>query len=153
MPKDENSAQERALRGCWHGMKSRCENPQNPQYKDYGARGIRVCSAWSSSYENFRDDMGYPPEGKVLDRIDNNKGYQPDNCRWATYLEQNNNRRRFKKNISGYAGVTQDKILGHWHASICINGKQINLYNGPSRDKAIMFRLAGEELKKSSQKA
>lgn len=81
----------------WYGMKQRCSNPKNKCYKYYGARGISVCSRWLNSFENFLEDMGERPEGLTLDRIDNNGNYEPDNCRWATAIEQEAN-----KHLKGY---------------------------------------------------
>lgn len=77
---------------AWIGMRARCLNKNNPRYSDYGGRGITICKRWNS-FENFYKDMGDRPNGKTLDRRDNSMGYSPDNCRWATKLEQNNNKR------------------------------------------------------------
>lgn len=78
----------------WLGFKKRCNNPKNKGYKNYGGRGIIVCDRWLHSFENFFEDMGYRPSPKhSLDRIENNKGYYKENCRWATRKEQNNNQR------------------------------------------------------------
>ena len=77
----------------WDSMKQRCYNPNSKHYPDYGARGIKVCDRWLESFENFYDDMSEKPEGMSIDRIDVNLDYEPDNCKWSTTKEQNNNMR------------------------------------------------------------
>lgn len=81
------------LNGAFEGMIQRCCNPKDRKYDLYGGRGITVCSRWRWSFKNFVDDMGEKPEGYSLDRIDTNGNYEPSNCRWASYVTQNNNRR------------------------------------------------------------
>ena len=76
----------------WRGMKTRCENTKSAVYARYGGRGITVCERWQR-YENFVADMGECPDGLTLDRIDNNGGYEPGNCRWASYKDQSRNQR------------------------------------------------------------
>jgi len=76
----------------WKAMRSRCNNPNLPRYKDYGGRGITVCKRWEK-FENFLADMGEAPKGMSIDRVNNDKGYSPKNCKWATTKEQNNNTR------------------------------------------------------------
>ena len=74
----------------WSSMRQRCDNPNNQAYHRYGGRGITVCERWQT-FSNFVEDMGPRPPGLQLDRIDNDKGYSPDNCRWATPMENSHN--------------------------------------------------------------
>lgn len=78
----------------WHKMKQRCYNPKQVGYKNYGGRGIVVCDRWRDSFSAFLEDMGERPKGKTLDRIDPDGNYEPSNCRWASYSEQTQNRRK-----------------------------------------------------------
>lgn len=78
----------------WQGMKARCFRVANPAYPRYGGRGITMCERWANSFEAFLEDMGRRPSKRMsLDRIKNDKGYEPGNCRWATPLTQAQNRR------------------------------------------------------------
>lgn len=76
----------------WRQMNARCNNPRHHAYKLYGGRGITVCPRWNC-FSNFLEDMGERPVGTSLDRIDVNRGYEKDNCRWATAMEQGRNKR------------------------------------------------------------
>jgi hypothetical protein len=81
----------------WQGMWQRCINPRYHHYNDYGGRGIEINPEWGK-FENFLRDMGPKPLHMSLDRINNNYGYEMNNCRWATAKQQANNRRN---NING----------------------------------------------------
>lgn len=113
----------------WLGMKERCSNPNHTNFNLYGGRGITVCDDWKHSFETFREwamANGYA-DGLSIDRIDSNKGYCPDNCRWETNFAQNNNKR--SSVMISYAGTTHN--LKEWSI---ISG--INYYTLYSRYKA-----------------
>jgi hypothetical protein len=88
----------------FNAMVARCHLPTNESYKDYGARGIKVCEEWKNNFSKFLEDMSPKPEGTSLERLDNEKGYSKDNCTWVTFSEQNKNQRRRKNSL-------EDKII------------------------------------------
>jgi hypothetical protein len=97
-------------------MIKRCNNPNDICYGVYGDRGIKVCSRWLE-FENFLEDMGEQPEGMSLDRIDSNKGYCLNNCKWSTAKEQARNRRNNR--LLTYNGIT--KLMIEWSEDLNIN--------------------------------
>ena len=108
----------------WAGMKTRCTNPNTKAWGRYGGRGITVCDSWLD-FENFYASMGEAPLRKTLDRIKNDKGYEPGNCRWATYRQQTQNQRLRSDNKTGHKGVS---VNGNGYVShICVDGKDIYL--------------------------
>lgn len=103
------------LHRLWKGMKTRCNNPNHRQYKDYGGRGIKVCEDWEDNFTSFRDFMlsiGYdatlPTGEQTIERIDVNGNYEPDNCKLITKREQNFNKRCNHK--ATYKGVTKTLV-------------------------------------------
>lgn len=81
-------------RQAYSNMVQRCENPRHPHYRNYGGRGIAICARWRESFAAFLADVGpRPSPAHSLDRIDNERGYEPANCRWATRAQQQQNRR------------------------------------------------------------
>lgn len=93
-------------------MLQRCTNQKHPSFPRYGGRGITVCDRWRS-FNTFLADMGDPPPERSLDRIDNDRGYEPSNCRWATRSEQARNQTR----VAG-RGVSWNKVLQKWEAYV-----------------------------------
>lgn len=125
------------LYNIWNNMRERCSNVKNPQYKDYGARGISVCDDWCS-FELFRVwalSSGYS-ENLTIDRIENDKGYYPENCRWATSIQQANNTR--KTRLITYNGETHS--VSEWARILNIKQSTLNMRlnkYGWSVDKAL----------------
>lgn len=98
---------------AWQGMKDRCHNEKAKAFRNYGARGILVCERWRFSFENFLVDMGECPPGMSIERKDNERGYEPGNCRWATALEQSLNTRRNRKISANGLSLTMSQWARH----------------------------------------
>ena len=122
----------------WSSMKSRCLNINNKSFQNYGGRGIRVCEEWLQSFEAFATwahENGYA-DNLTIDRVDNDKDYTPDNCRWVDRTTQSRNRRNNR--FLTYKGQT--KTLGEWGEEVGINSAVIwkRLYHyGWSAEKAL----------------
>lgn len=120
----------------WAGIKDRCHNPDTPSYKNYGARNIRVCQRWLDSFEDFMEDMGERPSPlHTVDRINNNEGYFPSNCRWATRKQQQRNSRQNR--LLTYMGKTL--CVAEWSEVIGIEDKVLRsrIERGWSVEKAL----------------
>jgi len=95
----------------WRCMRGRCNDPKRPGYENYGGRGISVCHEWAS-FESFHRDMGDRPEGTQIDRIDNNLGYNKDNCQWSTYSENVRNSRSAKLSADDVSTIKTMLLYG-----------------------------------------
>lgn len=141
----DDREQERKLYICWINMKQRCYNNNHPEYFRYGYKGIVIEDSWLE-FENFFNDMGYPEEGMSLDRIDGNKNYTKDNCRWTTKGMQSFNRGNVSTNNSGIKGVYKEKQTNKWKSFIGYKNKQISLGRFSSIEEAIDARRQAEML-------
>lgn len=106
---------------CWKGMRGRCNTKSNSGFKNYGARGVRVCSRWKD-FCLFLNDMGVRPPGLTIERIDNEQGYSPENCRWASRLEQNQNTRTVR--LLTHNGQTMS--MSAWGRELMISRRTIS---------------------------
>ena len=101
----------------WQSMLSRCRYPHRDTEAKHARRGITVCDRWRS-FDDFLADMGERPAGMTLDRIDNSRGYEPGNCRWATPREQARNTRRNRLSLETATEVAVARLRGETCASI-----------------------------------
>lgn len=118
--REEHGGYKTRLYKTWKNMRDRCLNPSNPRYTSYGGRGVSICSEWAS-FVVFREwaiANGYS-DTLTIERKDNDGNYCPDNCRWATYKDQNNNRRPQRHESSTYAGVSWHNVTGKWTCVVC----------------------------------
>ena len=126
----------------WNNMMQRCNNPELKNYKDYGGRGITVCEEWLDklTFLNWCETTHPNIEGLSLDRIDNDKGYSPENCRWATRQTQTLNQRISKRNTSGNVGITYNKKDKRWIANLGLDGKLEHIGSFKSKAEAVKAR-------------
>lgn len=146
MPTTKHGMEGTATYSCWAAMLYRCRTSTSAKFKDYGARGITVCDSWLS-FENFLADMGEKPKGKSLDRKDNDGCYEPSNCRWATPLEQVQNRRPNRTRTDsphGLAGVRWRADRNMFEARIYANQKLTILGTRGDLFEAICLRKSAE---------
>ena len=136
----------------WQSMITRCYNPKSVTYKRYGGRGITVCERWLNSFENFFEDMGIRPHIEyTLDRINNEFGYSPDNCKWSSKREQSLNRgnntiiefKGVKKNLSVWAkelgincGTISSRLKSGWSVQDALT---LPIKKTKEKDKCIEF--------------
>lgn len=113
----------RKIYRSWSGMKTRCLNPNNFKYKDYGGRGITICPRWFK-FDNFYKDMqGSWEEGLSIDRVDNSRGYYKENCQWSNDFQQANNKRNSR--VLTYNGVS--KTLSEWARDLGLNQSTLSM--------------------------
>ncbi len=121
----------------WLGMKARCSNPKHFAYDYYGGRGIDVCDRWKNSFENFLADLGpRPTKDHTLERNDVDGNYDPGNCRWATRLEQNKNRRPRKQKTHCKRGhpLSDDNVVVDAGGRKCLTCRKILWQQWSSRN-------------------
>lgn len=123
----------------------RCYNPNNKSYHNYGGRGIKMSPEWRASFATFLHDMGTrPSKNHTIERINNDGNYEELNCRWATYADQNRNRRLFKNNKSGVTGVNFEKDRNKWRATIKLGGKTKTIGRYNTLSEAALARMAAQ---------
>ncbi len=118
------------LYDTWQNMRRRCHYIFHPDYANYGGRGIKVCDEWYHSFENFVRDMGERPENHTLERRNNDGNYCKENCYWASWYVQANNRNYTKKNKDGVVGVKWNKAHSAYIAEGSFKGVRTRLYHG-----------------------
>lgn len=134
-------------------MMKRCYSPGNKDFYNYGARGITVCERWRGNFINFLSDMGLRPEGKTLDRIDSNKGYSPENCKWSTSSEQARNTRKVRWiSLDGEHAPLSDHCKRYGTCNVTIEEKVAGGLTYEEAFKELVDRRKAIETKKLQKK-
>lgn len=131
----------------WVAMRRRCDGSNRPDFKHYGGRGIAVCERWAS-FENFLTDMGQPPPGTSLDRINNDGNYEPGNCRWATAKEQRANQRKARP-----ARNTRWVLIGDQRVSVADAARILGIPRDTMTDRLRRGRIPGVRLEAEVREA
>lgn len=136
---DGFQVREHPIYAVWYQIKSRCSNPNTTGYENYGGRGISYCAQWAH-FANFAADM-FPAwrEGLTIERVDNDKGYGPDNCIWADRTAQCHNRRTFRNNTTGFDGVVRMRC-GNFNARYDHQKVRYALGSYPTAEAAALAR-------------
>jgi len=136
------------LHKIWRDMICRCYSKNNYHGEWYRERGITICDEWKNDFIKFYNwavENGYN-DNLTIERINNNKGYSPDNCKWETMLEQCHNKGLSKLNKSGVSGVTKRKDSGKWRVSITNNYEKINIGTFSDFNDAVFARKEAERI-------
>lgn len=134
----------REIRHKFYEIKKRCYNDKCNNYKNYGGRGIKICNEWLGNngidkFIKWSVNNGWK-KGLTIDRIDVNKNYSPDNCRWVDYHIQNTNKRKYKNNSTGYVGITKHSRSNGYRAKIGLHKKIIEIGSFKSKREALEAR-------------
>lgn len=136
---------------AWQDMKDRCTNKNNKNYFRYGGRGISFCNDWNS-FESFYRDMGDPPtKNHELDRINNNKSYCKNNCRWVTRSFNSHNTRSHKNSSSKYKGVSYNKKRNNWEAACVKDGVKLMKRFETEKEAAIAYNVFSQHFYSDSK--
>jgi hypothetical protein len=130
------------LYGTWRQMVQRCYNIKAKSYANYGGRGITVCMEWQDikNFIEWAEETHPNIEGMSLDRIDNDKGYSPENCRWVDKITQATNQSMKKNNTSGFTGVSWYNKDKRWVVGIMVNNVKISLGSYINIQEAVTAR-------------